>query len=78
MRVLREKLIERGKLIFQLDRSKFVANCGLELTVTARSPAIVEGKDRETLSRQNLVERVGWAVSDAEARERAGRGSWSS
>ena len=58
LRVLREKLIERRKLIFQLDRAELVANRGLELAVAAGSPAIVHGEDRETLARQDLIERI--------------------
>ena len=57
LRVLREKLIERGELIFQLDGAELVANRGLELAVAARSPAIVDRKDGETFARQDLIER---------------------
>ena len=64
LRILREKLIERGKLIFQLDRAELVANRGLEFAVAARSPAIVNGKNREAFARQDFIERTRRSFQD--------------
>ena len=59
LRVLREKLIERGQLILQLDRAKLMANRGLKLAIAARGSAIVNGKNGEALARQDLIEGIG-------------------
>ncbi len=58
LRVLREKLVESVKLIFQLDRSELMTDRGLEFAVSSRSSAIVDGKNREALARQNFIERT--------------------
>jgi hypothetical protein len=58
LRILREKLIQRGKLIFQFDRAKLVANRRLEFAVASRRAAIVHRENREAFARQNLIKRI--------------------
>ena len=56
LRILRKKLIQRGELILQFDRAKLMPDRSLELTIAPRRPAVVDGKDGETFSDQNLIE----------------------
>src|ERR1700722_15602329 len=56
LRILGEKLIECGELVFQFDPAKLVTYGSHELAVARRCAAIVDGEDCESSLRQQLME----------------------
>ena len=54
-------LIESGELVLQLDTTKLVTDCSLELAIPSGSTAVVDGKDGVTTARQELMKKAGRA-----------------
>src|SRR3984957_8051543 len=55
LRILGEKLIQCGELVFQFDPAKLVTYGSHELAVARRCAAIVDGEDCESSLRQQLM-----------------------